>query len=51
MKACYEDETLDVSKEDFEKPADLSINVDCTAVDEGDLGGVQETEEQIEVDF
>jgi len=29
MKSCYKDKTLNVSKEDFEKPANLSIEVDC----------------------
>ena len=29
MKKCYEDVNLHVSKEAFEKPADLSIKVDC----------------------
>lgn len=31
MKKCYEDETLSISKEDFERPANLSIKVDCWA--------------------
>ncbi|SFC95190.1 penicillin-binding protein 1A [Algibacter pectinivorans] len=30
MKSCYEDEALDISKEDFKKPENLSINVDCS---------------------
>ena len=29
MKKCYEDETLNVSKEDFDRPANLGIKVDC----------------------
>jgi penicillin-binding protein 1A len=29
MKKCYEDKTLNVSKEDFDRPANLSIKVDC----------------------
>jgi penicillin-binding protein 1A len=29
MKSCYNDETLNVSKEDFEKPEELSIEIDC----------------------
>ncbi|APX98829.1 penicillin-binding protein 1A [Lacinutrix venerupis] len=29
MKSCYEDESLEVSKGNFEKPKDLSIEVDC----------------------
>ncbi|WP_411893905.1 penicillin-binding protein 1A [Winogradskyella sp. A2] len=32
MKACYEDETLNVSKDEFEEPSDLSINIDCSVV-------------------
>lgn len=31
MKKCYADETLNVSKKDFERPANLSIKVDCWA--------------------
>ena len=53
MKACYEDETLDVSKANFEKPSELSINVDCSVHDEGDLGDESDTEDdvQLDVDF
>jgi penicillin-binding protein 1A len=29
MKKCYKDETLNVSTEDFERPKDLKIKVDC----------------------
>ncbi|MEO6348061.1 MAG: transglycosylase domain-containing protein [Aquaticitalea sp.] len=29
MKSCYADTSLDVSTEDFERPNDLSIRVDC----------------------
>jgi penicillin-binding protein 1A len=29
MKKCYEDKTLTISKEAFERPANLSIKVDC----------------------
>ena len=29
MKSCYEDTALNVSKEDFEKPENLSIEIDC----------------------
>ncbi len=31
MKKCYADQTLNVSKTDFERPANLSIKVDCWA--------------------
>ncbi|OEK06155.1 penicillin-binding protein [Flavivirga aquatica] len=30
MKSCYADESLNVSKASFEKPKNLSINVDCS---------------------
>jgi len=29
MKKCYADKTLNISKEDFEKPENLSININC----------------------
>lgn len=29
MKSCYADETLNISKEEFEKPDNLSIELDC----------------------
>lgn len=34
MKSCYADETLNVSKEEFERPENLSIEVDCYKYDE-----------------
>ena len=30
MKSCYADESLNISKEDFEEPKNLSIVVDCS---------------------
>ncbi|WP_296316011.1 penicillin-binding protein 1A [Winogradskyella sp. UBA3174] len=36
MKACYEDTTLKVSKDEFEKPLDLSINIDCEVTPDDD---------------
>ena len=32
MKKCYNDPTLEVSKENFERPKDLNIKVDCYSV-------------------
>ncbi len=32
MKSCYGDKTLNISKAAFEKPRNLSINVDCSKV-------------------
>jgi len=34
MKSCYNDETLSVSKEPFEAPEDLSIEIDCDVVED-----------------
>jgi penicillin-binding protein 1A len=36
MKSCYEDEELNVSKEEFEVPANLSYNLDCSKKPEED---------------
>ncbi len=47
MKKCYEDEELNISKGDFERPKNLSIKVDCWAppkvVDSTEV--IQSTEE------
>ena len=51
MKACYADETLDVSTAEFEKPSKLSIDINCTARDEGDLGGNSDADDDVDVDF
>ncbi len=40
MKKCYADPNLKISHEDFIRPAELSINVDC----EGSGGGSKKTE-------
>ena len=46
MKLCYEDPNLKVSKENFERPANLSIKVDCyTAPKAIDTTAVQNTDE------
>ncbi|MBR9913486.1 MAG: penicillin-binding protein [Algicola sp.] len=39
MKACYADEELGISKEEFEKPANLSIEVDCSKWEGNDGDG------------
>ncbi|MEM0517667.1 penicillin-binding protein 1A [Aequorivita flava] len=36
MKSCYEDEDLDVSTGSFKRPANLSIETDCSKWKEGD---------------
>jgi penicillin-binding protein 1A len=40
MKKCYADETLKISAEEFEKPENLSININCNEeiVAEGEEG-------------
>ncbi len=35
MKKCYADKSLDVSTSEFERPANLTINVDCNKKNEG----------------
>lgn len=42
MRKCYEDKTLDISQESFEKPKDISINLDCSKVEEPKEGEEQE---------
>ena len=51
MKACYADETLNVSTDSFEKPKDLNIDINCEARDEGDLGSDENSEDAVEFDF
>ena len=52
MKACYEDETLNVSKEAFEEPLNLSINVDCDKVSISDVFADDNSDEDLdELDF
>ena len=36
MKSCYADKNLDISTGAFEKPKNLSINVDCSQTDDDD---------------
>ncbi|MEX0315934.1 MAG: transglycosylase domain-containing protein, partial [Allomuricauda sp.] len=47
MKKNYADESLDVSKEAFEEPEELSINVDCTKILE-ELKEELDTEDDLE---
>ncbi|WP_299248986.1 transglycosylase domain-containing protein [uncultured Lacinutrix sp.] len=43
MKSCYEDEALEVSTKAFEKPKDLSIEVDCDKYQEDNPDGDNDT--------
>jgi penicillin-binding protein 1A len=57
MRKCYEDKSLDISKEAFEKPDDISINLDCNKVEDDNLEEGEEDnkeekkEEQKDTDF
>ena len=46
MKKCYADKTLNISKEDFEEPDNLSININC--VEKSDEEGKEKEEKIIE---
>ncbi|AUS05261.1 penicillin-binding protein 1A [Pseudotamlana carrageenivorans] len=50
MKSCYADTELDVSKEDFVAPENLSINVDCSTVSE-DQNNDDEVDRLDELEF
>ena len=50
MKLCYADENLKVSKEDFDRPPNLSIKVDCyVAPKVKDTTDIQEDTEEFEL--
>ena len=51
MKSCYADESLNISKEDFEEPIELSINVDCSKVSENNSIDNSEDEIPDDLDF
>lgn len=50
MKSCYGDETLNVSKEEFEKPDNLSIELDCELY-QGNLNKKKRRDDDPEIDF
>ncbi|MBD0823415.1 penicillin-binding protein 1A [Aestuariibaculum marinum] len=51
MKSCYADETLNISKEDFEAPENLSINVDCDNIVENETVIQEEKETPDDLEF
>lgn len=53
MNKCYADKTLNISKEDFEKPADLSIQINCDEVKKAsdEIEGEEKKEEKKDTDF
>jgi len=50
MKSCYDDAELNVSTEDFEKPDNLSIELDCEKY-QGNLKKKGITDDDSEIDF
>ncbi|WP_435261047.1 transglycosylase domain-containing protein [Tenacibaculum sp. nBUS_03] len=51
MKKCYEDKTLNISQEDFEKPSgELTINIDCEKEPEVKKGEEKKEEKKEEED-
>ena len=51
MRSCYEDETLKVSKEDFEEPLNLSIEVDCDKYRKDNKEEIEGNIDSPEIDF
>lgn len=51
MKDIYADESLDVSKEKFERPDNLSIQVDCDEFSEDETAEEKEETTEFEIDF
>ncbi|MDG3583304.1 penicillin-binding protein 1A [Galbibacter pacificus] len=52
MKKCYADEDLDISKDDFERPEDLSIRVDCSQPAEESKDSLKiDYNEGVDIDF
>lgn len=48
MKSCYADEDLGISKDNFDAPSNLSINVDCSKTNNEDDNLKDETPEDLE---
>jgi penicillin-binding protein 1A len=51
MKSCYADETLSVSKAEFDRPEDLSIEVDCDKYNENLRKNKNPLDDLPEIDF
>ena len=52
MKGCYENEDLEISKEEFEKPEQLTIITECENMTSNDDGNVLEQQEiSPDIDF
>ena len=50
MKSCYADETLNISKGEFEKPENLSVSVNCEEVGDETIDLLNDDEDP-EIDF
>ncbi len=51
MKSCYADEELNISKEDFEAPSNLSININCSNVSDDNTGNTPNNDTIDDLDF
>jgi penicillin-binding protein 1A len=52
MRSCYEDESLNISKDEFTTPEDLSIEVDCELKnEEGEIIPQENTSITPDIDF
>ena len=51
MKKCYADKTLNVSLEDFEKPENLTINIDCGNIKSEEDEDIKEVIPEEDTDF
>ncbi|PTM10161.1 MAG: penicillin-binding protein [Bacteroidetes bacterium] len=52
MKSCYADESLNVSKGEFERPENLSIEIDCDKYNEGNKNkNKNPLDDNLELDF
>lgn len=48
MKKCYADKELDVSKDEFERPANISINVDCSKTSHTQSGTKEDFDDRLD---
>ncbi|GGZ88878.1 penicillin-binding protein 1A [Algibacter mikhailovii] len=51
MKSCYADEALNISTAEFVEPENLSIKVDCSEVEEGDVEDNEKEELPDDLEF
>ena len=55
MRKCYEDKTLNISNKPFEEPQEISVNLDCTKIEEesegAENGSNTNTDDEDDTDF